>query len=294
MMPILTPLKNGDIVEIITSDNSNGPSRDWLKFVKSTRAKNKILQWFKKTEKAENIERGKELIDKEVKRIKIPHSELFKDKYIESMLDRYGYKSLDEMYAAVGFGGMSPVKIIARMLMEYRKEHEEDNIEEKIEELSKTKNTKPKASSSGIVVKGIDNCLVRLAKCCNPLPGDEIVGYITKGRGVSVHRKDCENVKELLTEENRMIDVSWYKDEKTSYNVEVEVFSNDRDGLLADILRKIGETKAHIMGVNTKTTKERIAIIAITMEIENLNELNKVIKLIRQVESVYEVKRKKR
>ena len=214
--------------------------------------------------------------------------------YIESMLDRYGYKSLDEMYAAVGFGGMSPVKIIARMLMEYRKEHEEDNIEEKIEELSKTKNTKPKASSSGIVVKGIDNCLVRLAKCCNPLPGDEIVGYITKGRGVSVHRKDCENVKELLTEENRMIDVSWYKDEKTSYNVEVEVFSNDRDGLLADILRKIGETKAHIMGVNTKTTKERIAIIAITMEIENLNELNKVIKLIRQVESVYEVKRKKR
>ena len=294
MMPILTPLKNGDIVEIITSDNSNGPSRDWLKFVKSTRAKNKIQQWFKKTEKAENIERGKELIDKEVKRIKIPHSELFKDKYIESMLDRYGYKSLDEMYAAVGFGGMSPAKIIARMLMEYRKEHEEDNIEEKIEELSKTKNTKPKASSSGIVVKGIDNCLVRLAKCCNPLPGDEIVGYITKGRGVSVHRKDCENVKELLTEENRMIDVSWYKDEKTSYNVEVEVFSNDRDGLLADILRKIGETKAHIMGVNTKTTKERIAIIAITMEIENLNELNKVIKLIRQVESVYEVKRKKR
>ena len=294
MMPILTPLKNGDIVEIITSDNSNGPSRDWLKFVKSTRAKNKIQQWFKKTEKAQNIEKGKELIEKEVKRIKIPHSELFKDKYIDSMLDRYGYKSLDEMYAAVGFGGMSPVKIIARMLMEYRKEHEEDSIEEKIEELSKTKENKPKPSSSGVVVKGIDNCLVRLAKCCNPLPGDEIVGYITKGRGVSVHRKNCENVKELINEENRMIDVSWYKNEKTSYNVEVEVFSNDRDGLLADILRKIGETKAHIMGVNTKTTKERIAIIAITMEIENLEELNKVIKLIRQVESVYEVKRKKR
>ena len=294
MMPILTPLKNGDIVEIITSDNSNGPSRDWLKFVKSTRAKNKIQQWFKKTEKAQNIEKGKELIEKEVKRIKIPHSELFKDKYIESMLDRYGYKNLDEMYAAVGFGGMSPVKIIARMLMEYRKEHEEDSIEEKIAELSKAKVNVPKPSSSGIVVKGIDNCLVRLAKCCNPLPGDEIVGYITKGRGVSVHRKNCENVKELINEENRMIDVSWYKNEKTSYNVEVEVFSNDRDGLLADILKRIGETKAHIMGVNTKTTKERIAIISITMEIESLDELNKVIKLIRQVDSVYEVKRKKR
>lgn len=294
MMPILTPLKNGDIVEVITSDNSKGPSRDWLKFVKSTRAKNKIQQWFKKTERAENIERGKDLIDKEVKRIKIPHEELFKDEYIQAMLDRYGYKNLDEMYAAVGFGGMSPVKIIARMLLEYRKEHQEDNIEEKIEELSKNKASKPKSSSSGIVVKGIDNCLVRLAKCCNPLPGDEIVGYITKGRGVSVHRKDCQNVGDLLTEDNRMIDVEWYKNDKTSYNVEVEVFSNDRDGLLADILRKIGETKAHIMGVNTKTTKERIAIIAITMEVEDLKELNKVIKLIRQVESVYEVKRKKR
>ena len=293
MMPILTPLKNGDIVEVITSENSKGPSRDWLKFVKSTRAKNKIQQWFKKTERAENIERGKDLIEKEVKRIKIPHEGLFKDEYIQATLDRYGYKNIDEMYAAVGFGGMSPVKIIARMLMEYRKEHQGDNIEEKIEELSKNKVSKPKASSSGIVVKGIDNCLVRLAKCCNPLPGDEIVGYITKGRGVSVHRKDCKNVSDLLTEDNRMIDVEWYKQEKTSYNVAVEVFSNDRDGLLADILRKIGETKAHIMGVNTKTTKEKIAIIEITMEVENLKELNKVIKLIRQVESVYEVKRKK-
>ena len=293
MMPILTPLKNGDIVEVITSENSKGPSRDWLKFVKSTRAKNKIQQWFKKTERAENIERGKDLIEKEVKRIKIPHEELFKEEYIQTTLDRYGYKNMDEMYAAVGFGGMSPVKIIARMLMEYRKEHQEDNIEEKIEELSKNKVSKPKVSSSGIVVKGIDNCLVRLAKCCNPLPGDEIVGYITKGRGVSVHRKDCKNVSDLLTEDNRMIDVEWYKQEKTSYNVAVEVFSNDRDGLLADILRKIGETKAHIMGVNTKTTKEKIAIIEITMEVENLKELNKVIKLIRQVESVYEVKRKK-
>ena len=294
MMPILTPLKNGDIVEVITSENSKGPSRDWLKFVKSTRAKNKIQQWFKKTEKAQNIEKGKELIDKEAKRIKISHEDLFKEEYINVMLERYGYKTLDEMYAAVGFGGMSPVKIIARMLIEYRKEHNEENIEKKIEELSKRKQNKPKPSGSGIVVKGIDNCLVRLAKCCNPLPGDEIVGYITKGRGVSVHRKDCENVKELLTEDNRMIDVEWYKHEQSAYNVELEVFSNDRDGLLADILRKIGETKAHIMGVNTKTTKERIAIIAITMEIENLQELNKVIKLLRQVESVYEVKRKKK
>ena len=294
MMPILTPLKNGDIVEVITSDNSKGPSRDWLKFVKSTRAKNKIKQWFKKTEKAENLEKGKELIEKESKRIKIPHEDLFKEKYVEVMLERYGYKNLEEMYASVGFGGISPVKIIARLLIEYRKDHNEESIEEKIKELSKERKNKPKPSSSGIVVKGIDNCLVRLSRCCNPLPGDEIVGYITKGRGVSVHRKDCENVKQLLNEENRMIDVEWYKHEQSSYNVELEVYSNDRDGLLADILKKIAETKAHIMGVNTKTTKERIAIIAISLEVENLDELNKVIKLLRQVESVYEVKRKKK
>ena len=293
MMPILTPLKSGDIVEIITSDKSKGPSRDWLKFVKSSSAKNKIQQWFKKNERAENIEKGKELIEKEVKRIKISHEELFKENYIKAMLDRYKYKNLDEMYSAVGFGGMSPVKIIARMLMEYRKEHREENIEEKIEELSKAKNKRGKPSNSGIVVKGIDNCLVRLAKCCNPLPGDEIVGYITKGRGVSVHRKDCSNVKDLLTEENRMIDVEWYNEKQVSYNVDIEVFANDRDGLLADILTKIRETKAHLMGVNTKTTKEKIAIIGVSIEVENLQELNKVLKLIRQVESVYEVKRKK-
>jgi len=293
MMPILTPLKSGDIVEIITSENSKGPSRDWLKFVKSSSAKNKIQQWFKKNEKAENIEKGKDLIDKEVKRIKIPHGDLFKEEYVKAMQERYNYKNLDEMYAAVGFGAMSPVKIIARLLMEYRKEHKEENIEEKIEELSKEKAHKPKSSSSGIIVKGIDNCLVKLSKCCNPLPGDEIIGYITRGRGVSVHRKDCVNVKDLLTEENRMIDVEWVKEKQAIYNVDIEVLANDRDGLLADILQRIGETKVHLMGVNTKTTKQRIAIIGISLEVENLQELNKVLRFIRQVESVYEVKRKK-
>jgi len=293
MMPILTPLKSGDIVEIITSENSKGPSRDWLKFVKSTSAKNKIMQWFKRNDKAKNIENGKEAISKELKRIGITHDELFKDEYIKPMLDRYNYKNLDEMYAAIGFGGMTPYKIISRMLIEYRKEHKEDNIEEKIEQLQKRKNNKPKVSNSGIIVKGIDNCLVKLSKCCNPLPGDEIIGYITKGRGVSVHRKDCVNVKELLTEENRLIDVEWYGENKTSYNVDIEVLANDRRGLLADILKQLGETKALIMGVNTKTTKQRIAIIGITLEIESLEELNKVLNSVRQVESVYEVNRKK-
>ena len=290
MMPIITPLKSGDIIEIITSDNSKGPSRDWLKFVKSTSAKNKINSWFKKEQKAENIEKGKELIEKELKRIGISHSELFKTQYIEPMLDRYKYKNLDEMYAAVGFGANSSGKVISRMLQEYRKEHEEENIEEKLEELNKAKNRKQKASNSGIVVKGIDNCLVKLSKCCNPLPGDEIIGYITKGRGVSVHRKDCVNVKDLLSEENRMIEVQWYEEAKEDYNVTIQVFANDRTGLLVDILNIVKDTKAKLMGVNTKTTKERIAIMDLNIEIENIDELNKLIKLVKKVDSVYDVK----
>ena len=291
MMPIITPLKNGDIVEILASDNSKGPSRDWLKFVKSTSAKNKIQSWFKKAQKAENIEKGKELIEKELKRIGMTHTSLFKQEYIEPMLERYKYKNLDEMYAAVGFGANSSVKIIARMLQEYRKEHQEEDIEEKMEQLNKQKEKKQKPSSSGVVVKGIDNCLVKLSKCCNPLPGDEIVGYITKGRGVSVHRKDCVNVKDLLSEENRMIDVKWYEEAKENYNVNIEVLANDRKGLLIDVLNSIKEAKANLMGVSTKTTKERIAIMDIDLEVENIEELNKVIRAIRKVDSVYEVRR---
>ena len=294
MMPIITPLQSGDIVEIITSDNSKGPSRDWLKFVKSSTAKNRIKSWFKKAQKTENIEKGKDLIEKEVKRIGFSHSDLFKPEYIDPMLEKYKYKNLDEMYAAVGFGANSAVKVIARMLQEYRKEHQEEDIEKKLEELKQARHRRPKPSSSGVIVKGIDNCLVKLSKCCNPVPGDEIVGYITKGRGVSVHRKDCVNVKDLISEENRMIDVEWYNENtETSYQVEIEIHSNDRSGLLVDILKQIGTTKAKILGVNTKTTKERIAIMDIMLEVENLDELNKAQKAIRKVDSVYEVRRKK-
>ena len=293
MVPIITQIKNGDIVEIITSDNSKGPSLDWLKFVKSTSAKNRIQQWFKKEKKSENIEKGKESIERELKRIGILYSELFKAEYINPMLERYKYKNMEEMYAAVGFGAMTATKIIARMLIEYRKEHKEEPIEEKIQELSVAKQEKIKPSSSGIVVKGIDNCLVKLSKCCSPLPGDEIIGYITKGRGVSVHRKDCVNISELLKEENRIIDVKWYGQEKVSYTVEIEIFANDRNGLLADIVQKINESKAKLLGVNARATKERIAITEVTLDVDSLEGLNKIIKELRKVDSVYEVNRKK-
>ena len=291
MMPIVTKLKNGDIVEIVTSDKSKGPSRDWLKFIKSSTAKTRIQQWFKKNEREANIAKGKDALEREVKRIGMSYQELFKPEFVEVTVNRYKFNSVDDMYASVGFGTITAGKIVSRVLEEYRKVNKEENIEEKIEELKKTKEDKP--SSSGIIVKGIDNCLVRLSKCCNPVPGDEIVGYITKGRGVSVHRKDCKNVKDLFEEENRMIDVSWYTDEPSSYNVDIVMFSNDRDGLLADIISTVTAEKAPLMAVNSKVSKERIVITELTIEVNNIAQLNSVLKSLRKIDSVYDVKRNK-
>ena len=291
MMPIVTKLKNGDIVEIVTSDKSKGPSRDWLKFIKSSTAKTRIQQWFKKNEREANIAKGKDALEREVKRIGMSYQEIFKPEFVEVTVNRYKFNSLDDMYASVGFGTITAGKIVSRVLEEYRKVNKEENIEEKIEELKKTKEDKP--SSSGIIVKGIDNCLVRLSKCCNPVPGDEIVGYITKGRGVSVHRKDCKNVKDLFEEENRMIDVSWYTDEPSSYNVDIVMFSNDREGLLADIISTVTAEKAPLMAVNSKVSKERIVITELTIEVNNIAQLNSVLKALRKIDSVYDVKRNK-
>jgi len=294
MMPIITHLHNGDIVEIITSDQSKGPSRDWLKFVKSTSAKNKINQWFKKAQRSENIEKGKDIIDRDIKKLGMKAQDLMKPEWTKKVLERYSFQTLDDMYASIGFGGISANKILARFLEEYNKEHEEANFEEKIEELVKSRPAKSKPSKTGVIVKGIDNCLVKLSKCCNPLPGDEIIGYITKGRGVSVHRTDCVNVKDLFNdEEGRIIDVSWYDEIKGSYNAEIEIFSTDRSGLLKDIIRQIETTKAKLMGVNSRTTKEKLAIIDLIVETENIDELNKLMNAINNVNSVYEVKRKR-
>ncbi len=293
MMPIITKLKNGDIIEIITSENSKGPSRDWLKFIQSSTAKNKINAWFKKNQREENIEKGKDLIEKEIKRIGMNHDELFKQEFIQGALNRYKFNSIEDMYASVGFGAITSGKVIARILEEYRKVHKEENVEQKLEELSKEKNA-AKPSKSGVVVKGIDNCLVKLSKCCNPVPGDDIVGYITRGRGVSIHRADCKNLKDLFEdEESRMIDVYWYTEKEAAYNVDIEVFANDRSGLLADIIAQISNAKTKLIAVNCRANKERIAITEVTVEVENLEQLNDILKAIRKVDSVYEVKRKK-
>jgi len=293
MMPIITKLKNGDIVEVMTSDNAKGPSRDWLKFIKSSSAKNKIMGWFKKEQREENIIKGKELIDKEIKRIGMNQEELHKQEYIAAALERYKYQNIEDMYASVGFGAISAGKIIAKILEEYKKVNQDDDIEKKIEALANQRKPNQNISKSGIIVKGIDNCLVKLSKCCNPVPGDNIIGYITKGRGVSIHTTDCVNIKELLHEPNRIIDVEWVGEKSSNYNVDIEVYSNDRTGLLADIIKAIYDVKTKLMAVNSKANKERIVITEITIEVQNLEELNKTLKSIRKVDSVFEVKRKK-
>ena len=293
MMPIITKIQSGDIIEILTSDTQKGPSRDWLKFIKTTKAKSKIQAWFKREQREENIDRGKELIEKEVKRIGMSYTELFKQEYVNVALERYKFKNLEDMYASVGFGAISPVKIIARMLQEYRKDHNEENIEAKIEELANQKKRPANAQNNGVIVKGIDNCLVKLSKCCHPVPGDNIIGYSTKGRGVSIHRTDCSNIKELIQEEDRLIDVAWASQEKASYFVDIEIFANDRNGLLADIVKEINNTKINLQAVSSRITKEKIAVTEVKIEVENIEELNKVLKALRKIDSVYEVKRKR-
>lgn len=179
------------------------------------------------------------------------------------------------------------------MLEEYKKVNEDEQIEQKIEELAKAKKVRSNISKSGIIVKGIDNCLVKLSKCCNPVPGDNIIGYITKGRGVSVHTTDCVNVKDLLQEQDRIIDVEWYNEKASNYNVDIEVFSNDRTGLLADIIKSIYDVKTKLIAITSKVNKEKIVTTEITIEVGNLDELNKTLKALRKVDSVFEVKRKK-
>ena len=293
MMPIITALKNGDIVEIITSDQSKGPSRDWLKFVKSSSAKNKIQSWFKKNQRAENIEKGKDLIEKEIKRIGIPYSKLFKNEYVQVALERYKFNTIEDMYSAVGFGAITAAKVIAKMLEVYKKDNQDEYIEQTLEDLINERARKNKPSNVGIVVKGIDNCLVRLSKCCNPVPGDDIVGFITRGRGVSVHRKDCVNVKDLISQEDRMIDVYWYNNLSSSYNVDIEILANDRNGLLADIIKQIASVKTRLIAVNSKLNKDKTVTTDVTVEVENLEDLNNILKALRKIDNVYEVNRKK-
>ncbi|KYO63964.1 RelA/SpoT family protein [Thermovenabulum gondwanense] len=288
MVPLDYRLANGDIVEILTSSHSSGPSRDWLKFVKSAQARSKIKQWFKKERREENITRGKELLEKEAKRQGYDLYQLIKHDFMEGLLKKLSMQNLEDLFAAIGLGGISPVQAFQRILDEYKKtvKAEKPGVEEKISPKSK----KQVVSKEAVVVEGIDNILVKFSRCCNPVPGDKIVGYITRGRGVSIHRFDCPNVQNNQYKE-RLIEVKWDTFKENSYPVEIEASAYDRPGVLSDVINLIGDMKTTIDAVNARATKNGIAVIDLVLEIKDKQHLENVIQKLKKINGVFEVKR---
>ncbi len=293
IVPNHTELKNGDIVEILTSASVRGPSRDWLKIVKTPQAKNKINQWLKKECREENIITGKELIDKELRRINMTHAQLFRPEWIGPMCKKFNFNSTDDVYASVGYGGLTAQKVVLRLRDLYNQEHK--NEPEKAFEQNEKKHGKS-VRSNGIEVMGIDNCLVRLSRCCNPVPGDDIVGFITKGRGVSVHRTDCPNMQSgALSEEdkNRFIKVRWTLDETSQYIATIKIDADDRPGMMMAVSSVLSEMKINCVTVNAKPSKKGYATMTFGIEISDTATMTKVMNKIGAIPGVLSVSRLK-
>ena len=300
MVPIDYKLKTGDIVEIITSGNSNGPSRDWLNIVKSSGAKTKIRQWFKKEKREENIEKGRELLEKETKKLGYPINDFLKQKYISAATKTLTNGNVEDLYAALGYGGITINQIMPKLKEKFEEDNKELLLEQKAlkekQEAEKRANIPRKQSKSsiGIHVEGIDNILIRLAKCCNPVPGDEIVGYITKGRGVSVHRKDCTNVSLNDGKNNdKRVVVYWDSNDLTSkeFEAEIQIIAYDRKSLFMDITRLFTEEKVSLNGINAKTNKENVAVMNFVIQVSSVDKLRSIMSKLRKIEGVSDVRR---
>ncbi|NLY46496.1 MAG: bifunctional (p)ppGpp synthetase/guanosine-3',5'-bis(diphosphate) 3'-pyrophosphohydrolase [Tissierella sp.] len=283
-------LKNGNIVEIITSSNAN-PSRDWLNIVKSTQAKSKIRQYFKLKNKDSNVLKGKEGLEKELKRLGYKPNEILKDEWLKSIAEKLSINSIDDLYASIGYGNVKQNQVITKLkdfyAQHYKTEYEEEYIEEK---LKKAQVKKPHRSSQGISVKGVDNIKVRFAKCCNPVPGDDIVGYVTKGRGVSVHRADCPNTK-TEEDEERIIEVEWDSEKKASYHAEIQVRAIDRPGILAEIALRINDLGLGLVNINARTNKDKIVVVNMTLEINNIEQLQDTMRRLRKIKNIIDAYR---
>ena len=298
IVPIDTKLKTGDQVEILTSQSSAGPSRDWLKIATSSQAKSKIRKFFKEKDKDFNVDKGKELVEREIKKQGYQVADLLKDDWIKVVADKYNMFTVSNLYAAVGNGGITENQIVNRLKLIYL-EKNKDKIEiEKIETLEKNlaKTTqRTDKHASGVIIKGIDNIKVRFSKCCNPVPGDAIVGYITRGRGVSVHRADCTNIHDLSdSEDQRFIDVHWDYKEKATFLSELQIKALDRPKLLQDLTGLYAEAKLNAVSLNLRINKERIAIVDIGFEINETKQIEDLIKKIKKLDGVLEVYRNKK
>ena len=297
LVPIEYEIKNGDRIEIITSQNSQGPSRDWLKLVKSTQAKNKINQWFKKELKEDNILKGKEMLAQYARAKGFKIANYTKTQYLEAVLRKYGFRDWDSVLAAIGHGGLKEGQVFNKLVEAYDKENKKNLTDEQVlEAASETQEKLHIAKSkSGIVVKGIHDVAVRFSKCCNPIPGDEIVGFVTRGRGITIHRTDCVNVLNMSeTDRTRLIEAEWQQPdtkEKEKYMAEIQVYANNRTGLLVDLAKIFTERKIDLRSINSRTSKQEKATISMSFEIGSKEELRSLIEKIRQVESVIDVER---
>ena len=297
LVPIDYKIQNGDRIEVITSQNSRGPSRDWLSIAKSTSTKNKINQWFRNELKDENIARGKEMLAAYCKTKGIEYSDLSKNEYMDIIIRKYGFHDWDAVLAAVGHGGLKEGQIINKMEELYEKNHKKNITDEEVLAAVAESNTAPKISgkTNAIIVKGVHDVAVRFSKCCNPVPGDDIVGFVTRGRGVSIHRADCINVMKMAQDDrSRLIDAKWENETSTGgekYTADIKIFANDRNGLLADISRVLAENNIDIMSMNTRTSKQGLATMETSFQVTSREELKRVIDKIRTIDSIIDIER---
>ncbi len=292
-------LKNGDIVEIQTSKSAKGPSRDWMQIAKSSEARSKIRQWFKKEKREENIVRGRASFEAEMKHCGIPMKDVTAPENLPGLLKRVSFGSLDEMYAAIGYGGFTAQKAVNRMrdeLMRIQKQHQAEKQATETVAPGVTRPAVPKRSRSeqGIIVEGLDNCLVKFSKCCTPVPGDDIVGFITRGYGVSVHRADCPNAspeRRRPDQADRWIKVSWGRDTKDSYSTSLEIICKDRNNLVLDISAALSATQTRVSSLNVRTTEDKFAVINLEIDVKDSEQLQSLMRKLNQISGVLQVNR---
>ena len=297
LVPIEYQIKNGDRIEIITSQNSQGPSRDWLKIVKSTQAKNKINQWFKKELKEDNILKGKEMLAQYAKNKGFKITLYTKTPYQEAVMRKYGFRDWDSVLAAIGHGGLKEGQVFNKLVEAYDKENKKNLTDEQVLEAATENQEKLHITKNkgGIIVRGIHDVAVRFSKCCSPIPGDEIVGFVTRGRGITIHRTDCINVLNMSElDRSRLIEAEWQSPESATsetYMAEIQIYANNRTGLLVDLSKIFTERKIDVRGMSSRTSKQEKATISMSFNVKCKEELNTLIEKIRQVDSVLDVER---
>ncbi len=291
-----TKLENGDIIEVITSGSNQGPHLDWIKICKTSQARNKINQWFKKVNRDENLEKGKEFLEKTLKQQGLPLTFLDDKPFVDGLLRKYGFNNLEDMYAAIGYGSTNATRFVTRFKAECQKQMMEEKELTPEELIPMVVKTTSKPNTSGVIVGGLDNCLIRFSHCCNPVPGDKIIGYVTRGRGVAIHRADCINMLHAQSndeEMSRFVSVRWAEETDSTFKTTLYVTANDRSNLLLDIMSAVSELNTRTTNVNARTGKNNLAIIELTLEISDTQQLDYIMKKLKPVEGVLSVVRRR-